>query len=532
MADTIQDAGILEVVRLKPKAPFFVVIDGTNAVDAAYFGLTLRDTFGWENLLDHLPPATDSHGNPELGRLDPGPKMPFLPVLRVNEKGNPTNDPKRGAVIVAPGGSSGYGLDAFWARYDDDGEARTWEDKSWVTHGRHTAAEQSARVSRNFVLCPSAQIEQRAGARLELTSSPEEWFEYRKSRAFAADLLVCSWHGYYGGFTRNELVLKNERARPAPARGTYRTRADPFSLGRAVKEEAGFWGPLWVIMAQCSTCNLSTAPHWVEVFLNSHPQVRGILAYEDLSPSPVGTVKVTREWFRLMKDEHKSFLEAWIEANGSRPGGGATVDRNLHPPFWSALVHQDALKDTILDWQRIEENPVSGSSYLWFGKRHLTGTKVVDRPPPFVVELSHHREGKWYPIEYHSLDQPDACFERGGRYRLQIKLEGGGFQGASVEFVQSRPYLHFTRRLIVKLFLLFTAPAVTVGSGEAHLDQAKVVYTPKDGATESFVEIQLQARSTVVPFHTYLWLQGGIIREGKETIHDFAQIGIRDKLGH
>lgn len=521
-------ADILEKVRLKPRTPLFVVMDGTSPIDAAYFGLALRDTFGWENLLDHLPPAVDGQGNPERGRLDPGPELPFLPVFRVSEKGTPTDDARRGAAVVMPGGSTGYGQDAFWSRYDDGGRARTWEDPAWVTYGRHTAAEQSARFSHDFVLCPSAQIEERAGAKLELVSSPDDWFKYRNSRAFCADLLVTSWHGYYGGFTRNELVLRANGARPAQARGTYRTRADPFLLGRAVKEKKGFWGPLWIIMAQCSTLNLSTAARWVEVFQNSHPQVRGILAYEDLSPSPSGTVNVTKKFFRLMKDKRKSFVEAWIEANGSTPGGAA--DPNLNPPFWSAMVHEDAQADTILDWQRMEDKPVSGSSYIWYGKRHLSGKRVDGSPPPFSVELAHRRGGAWHVIEYHNLDRPDAYLERGGRYRLRVK--GGGMEAVSLEFVQSRPFLHFTQRHVMALMFLFDSPVVTRGSGSARLDRARVVYTPAAGATDDVVELELRALPNATIFHTYLWIQARIKQGGQERTHDFAETGLRDKLGH
>ena len=408
------------------RGPSYVAIDSTMFSDAEHFGRELERLYGGKNILDVLSPARDSAGAVERGRFDAGPRFPFMPVYCIKKSGAKADKPKDGVMIMMPSGHNGFGKDRFWKTYDP--ARKNWGYPGWDTHGRHTAAEASSRAMEGFVLSPMVQMlidPAYPHGRAEILTDPTDLMRYYETHkdVYTAELVFVSSHGYFGGFMRGDNIKGDNGASPVQARSKYFCHADDWLLGRALKTEFGFWGPIWVILAQCSTCNEATWPDWVRLFVKSSPQVRGVLAYRDLSPEPGAASKVFTEFFKLVKTTN--MVDAWARANGKR--------------FWSAVVHQDARDDRIQGWQKLLANPVTGSSYLGCSHRDPTLKPISLADLPVSVKLEHQFPGKpeWKAIEPHNLDHPVGHVFSGHLYRMTVSLDaaaaGESIQNAVVD---------------------------------------------------------------------------------------------------
>ena len=90
-------------------------------------------------------------------------------------------------------------------------------------------------------------------------------------------------------------------------------------------------GPVWVILAQCSTLNAVCWPSWAKVLMNSDPNVRGILGYEEVAPGASASAAIPRSWSLPASDRQY--------AAASSPSSGPTTVRAVNSRSsgrWSA----------------------------------------------------------------------------------------------------------------------------------------------------------------------------------------------------
>ena len=270
------------------------------------------------------------------------------------------------------GGKDAHGFDPFWKNYSGElPEEKPNGKKEWIdslgdpvtTFGRHTAQEKSAVFMNRFILDPTIDVTPGTNpikARIhEESKAPEIIFPF-PDHLLRAELLLISSHGWLGGYMRGNNMDEMLNANPEAARKTRGTIAKYFSIGQASAEGKGFRGPLWIVLAQCSTANSATWELWTEVFAKSKPIVRGILAYEEASPGPSGSITISKKFFDALQQK-RTILDAWKQANSNQK--------------WAAIVHKDAMNDRIQDWRSFK--PIADDDNqrgLWF----LLGVSPVD----------------------------------------------------------------------------------------------------------------------------------------------------------
>jgi hypothetical protein len=379
------------VGRIAPFQRYYLCIDGTGAADSVEYGRLLQDKpFGWRNLLTEFlkPDPKAAKGDERL--LDPN--HPFLPICTFPASG--FKDP---IAVVCPNGRNAQGLDGFWQNYiGETPEEQANQGRhvfippastaTFETFGRHTAATKSSLFMRELILVPAiergvdsagkpfAQIKHGLLSGIFSSTEPD----------VHAELLLISSHGWLGGFMRGDNMVESRTAQPAEAQEAFSPLFVYFLAGLAAFERGFFFGPKWIILAQCSTLNSATWLSWVKLMARGLPPVRGILGYEEVSPGVTGSITIARNFFAGLKGG-QSLLNAWKGANAGEK--------------WAAIVHKEAVGDHLTNWDvfpALTEAKVSATeaSYLAFGAslergkdKFPKGKEVLDVPPPFTVKV-------------------------------------------------------------------------------------------------------------------------------------------------
>lgn len=532
------DPGASTPVKLAPRQLYYIAIDGTVAVDSVRYGELLETKYGWRNLCtEFLKPATD-----DANRVN-DPEHPYVPICLYN-----TSNKKRKIAVISPCGRDSNGNDPFWLTYSESGSPdghKTWDDpdEEFETWGRHTAAERTARVIDQFMLEASAEtITPTTGDVYgclpgDLEADP---FIEGERRYFRADLLIVSSHGWLGGFMRGNVVGKQPTAQPDKAQGEYNPSMPFFTVGKVAKMMRGFKGPRWVILAQCSTINSATWPLWARVLGESTPGIRGILAYEEVSPGPEGSVTIANAFFEAA--QKKSLLEAWKEANAGQK--------------WSAIVHQDALEDKIRDWRSFAElkeikTTSTTGPYLGFLHGVKGGTPVRDVSPPYEVRLWMKLPPKppntklklqwetFIEITPDAFGRPWTQLIGDFSYRLRIAAPTGEkIVKATIRWIHIRP-THTTQvkpnKLWAKIMRIKPTSVTTLD------EDTNVTITLKDHdilvswpSPEDSVDIAFTAvggkalfATGIEQHHAYFWPRVEItLAGGKPISHDFKIVGL------
>ena len=338
-------------IKLGGKSVYYVAIDGTDSVDSAEFGVAIEE-FGVRNLYDEFLKGNVAPEN--AARLE-DPNHSFLPIWKVVPKVNkadvekstgvPTprsgSDPG-GIAVVCPCGLNSGANDDFWS------DARQGVNKS-------------TGFMQKLILNPGVVLK---GGKVGLAAGTGA----AAKDVIKCDILTLSSHGWLGGFM-------------AGNSGYYWMIIGGVAADKALR----FEGPLWLILAQCSTVCIATWPSWVEVMARSIPAVRGVLAYEEVAPSAGKAVRIARQFFTHMKGaKPKSFLEAWKKTN------------NDAGRSWAAVIHKDAVGDTLSKWHLMPSIDVTDAlaKGLYLGWSQTKddaaghqGVSITVKADPFGVRL-------------------------------------------------------------------------------------------------------------------------------------------------
>ena len=108
-------------VKVAPRQLYYLVVDGTHAVDSVRYGELLETKYGWRNLCsEFLKPAPD-----DANRLV-DPEHEYVPICL-----HRTRDRKRTIAVVSPCGRNSEGNDPFWLNYSEPGAPdghHKWDD--------------------------------------------------------------------------------------------------------------------------------------------------------------------------------------------------------------------------------------------------------------------------------------------------------------------------------------------------------------------------------------------------------------------
>jgi hypothetical protein len=360
-----------------PANLYYLAIDGTWAIDSVTYGELLENEFGWKNLVGHFLEA-----RPDDATLLLDPAHRFLPICLYKAK-----TPSKSVAVVCPGGRESVGKDSIWKAYAGEfpheapnGRVRWAQFGNGETFGRHTAALRSAMFMQSLIRDPAIELNRRDGKLLpQLTDLDHpDRIQPPESDVYRADLLIVSSHGWLGGYMRGNLIPAWPEAEPEAARPELVPPLPLYAVGEAAEKRQGFFGPRWIILAQCSTVNKSTWPLWAAVLARSHPAVRGILAYEEVSPGPDESAAVARAFVAGLKLK-KSMLQSWIDANQGQK--------------WAAIVHKEAREDRIAAWRSFKEPSsvtTTGDSGAYEGYLRSVprGEEIRLVPPPFDCAVS------------------------------------------------------------------------------------------------------------------------------------------------
>ncbi|WP_437658527.1 hypothetical protein [Sorangium sp. So ce1182] len=510
----------MSVVKAAPRFFYYAMADGTSAVDSEAFGKLLDakgGATGWRNLLDLLDqdPA-------EPGRLV-DPRHDFLPIYKLKRSGPLAAKDPKGIACICPGGLNGLGQDGMWQNFRGGAVVNFPELKGTNSEkltGRHAGAELSAKFLSEFMLDPVVEVD---GAKKQIASGAAAG---AKGTLFRASLLYMSSHGWLGGFARGDMNPEHPAALPHPTAGitddpreAYLPISAYFVAGKFDAAGRAFSGPEWIILAQCSTLNNTTWAMWARVMARSAPQVRGILGYEEASPAAVASISIATSFFTHLKSK-KTFYEAWKAANAGQN--------------WAALVHEDAMDDTLEGWAaRKPLGKKDLSSYLGSASRAPKQVKVVDPPPPYRVRVFHTLSaaygGGTFEIRPDVLDSTDAGLFDESEYRVEIThLSGGKISQVKVQWIHIRETFHqFNLKAI---FSSFSA----LGAGASVSTKNPKVLVADLATPASKVEVTFTARDTkglhasgLEGHHSYLWPRVHVTGDGlADQQHDAKARGL------
>ena len=494
-------------IKVCPKFLYYALVDGTSEVDSIAFAKHLsckRGFGGWRNLLDFIDE------NPyEPGALVDGAHV-YLPVYQLDDKARQVSG---GIAVVCPGGHAGGGKDAMWKSYDP--EPRKWTIPPAVlgvtreTRGRHTAAEQSAAAMEEFILKPSVQVDSGFGSILSGNTLKEG------ATAFRASLLYVSSHGWLGGFMKGNQLDEFPEAQPAEARASYVPFHTYFQIGRVDVSGRAFEGPVWIILAQCSTINTATWAMWARVMARSSPPVRGILGYEESSPEASAAVGIADAFFASLRLK-KDFLSAWRSANAGQ--------------HWAAIVHKDAHKDTLVSFPEHSLPASTMGEYVGYVPAAPKGQAVADPPTPFKLQLFRVRhkgaaDESMVEVRPDTLDESQANLSADGNYVVRISASAP-FSEASIRWVHIRT--SFAQQF--KPAQLFAGVASSTPGVAVDLKGSQTI-TAKAKSPVSSLDLALVAQTRaklasagLEAHHSYLWLAASI--QSPAAAHDFKTIGL------
>jgi hypothetical protein len=530
-------------VPVVPRALYYLLVDGTDAKDSVEYGRAL-ESLGWHNLAsEFLQPDPD-----DATRLIE-PSRPYLPLPLFDASG------KKKIAVVSPNGRNSLGRDKFWKRYGgEEPDEYPFGSHLWIpdpgfftrTYGRHTAIEKSNRFMPSIMTQPSIETRTQddGSVTAEFSSGLEDPYATGTLRTFSADLLLVSSHGWLGGFMRGNMVPAWSEAEPAEARGAWNPLQPFFVVGMAVEQGRGFHGPAWIILAQCSTVNEATWLLWAQVLANSQPFVRGILAYEEVSPGPEGSITIAENFFKAMVGKNGiPIVQAWAKANAKEK--------------WGAIVHEQALDDRFDDWRSFkpltsaETTATTGvyRGFLGSTKNSIQdgGVPIRILPPPFkfrmIVKLMakepEHAPPNNFPwgteLEITPARLADFYAAMSDSYSFNLILtppDGGRIRSAKVTWVHIRPTYEVqpdAARLFQSIFLAATAPPTQVLT----VSGRDILITVNDPAGAEQLELVVRPQSRakleaarLEAHHAYLWPSIDLTTDKGSLHYDFKTVGL------
>ena len=533
------------VGRIAPFQRYYLCIDGTGAQDSVEYGRQLQDKpFGFRNLLTEFLKPDPKAGKGDERLLDPN--HPFLPICTFPAAG--FKDP---IAVVCPGGRDGRGLDGFWQSYigetpDEQANqgrhvfvppASTTQQE---TFGRHTAATKSSLFMRELILVPAIE------RGLDAAGKPFAQIKHGTlSGIFGstepdvhAEFLLVSSHGWLGGFMRGDNMVASPTAQPEAARDAFMPLFVYFLAGLAAAEGGFFFGPKWIILAQCSTLNSATWPSWVKLMARGIPPVRGLLGYEEVSPGVSGSIDIARNFFGRLR-QGQSLLNAWRGANAAEK--------------WAAIVHREAVGDLMSGWDvfpALSEVKVTATegSYLAFGAslergrdKFPKGKAVLDVPPPFSVKVEtadDQLDRPFQEITEDTLDRIRAKLLPDIDVRVTITPPAGAkITTAAIRWIHMRE-THSTQPALASVFRDFgSAPAGALQLAFSPRDPGRptaqtITATPTAGPADRVVitcKSQVRdvlLRSGLESSHSFLWPLVKIVTTGGELSFPFSTRGL------
>ncbi len=497
-------------LKVAPSFLYYALIDGTSEVDSVAFAknLSAKKGFGgWKNLLDFIDRSPF-----DSAQLVDGAHI-YLPIFRLDSKAKDAAD---GVAVICPGGHEGIGKDDMWINYDP--APRTWTVNptslgiTIKTFGRHTASEESAAAVEDIILQPSVQVDSVGVGSIMGAAALK-----KDSTAFRASMIYVSSHGWLGGFMKGNGLAAFPGANPVEAQKDYVPFHSYLQIGRVDASGKKFVGPTWIILAQCSTLNTATWAMWARVMARSSPPVRGILGYEESSPEAGAAVSIADSFFQALRGK-KDFLSAWKSANAGQ--------------HWAALVHKDAMKDTLVSFPTTPLAASSLGDYSGFIPSIPAGQVIADPPPPFQTQLFRVRH-KGQPdeslveVRADTLDEAQAQLMGARDYVVRITASKP-ITEASIRWVHIRATFALQFKPS-QLFAAATSPTtgVTVDLKGATKIVAKAspAVTTLDIALNTHPEPKLGS-SGLEASHSYLWLSAATKDATSSATHDFKTIGL------
>ena len=483
-----------------PPPLYYLAIDGTEAQDSAVFGALLEGR-GWQNLAaTFLSPAPDD----PTRLVDPAHEFLQIPLVGVRGKQ---------VAVVAPNGRDGKGLEACWKVFK--GETRT--KRGDTVTGRYSAAEQSAELTQQLMLKPAIHTHELEPDVLKRHFADER-LPYGSAHAPAARILYVSSHGFLSGRMQGEPLLKDP-TQPEATREEYFPRAWYFLLGAVAAAGAGFHGPEWMILGQCSTVNSTGWPLWARIFARSSPGVRGVLAYEEAAPKPAIAVGISERFFRYL-DRGSTFLDAWAEAN--------------HGIRWAAIVHKEARGDTLAAFPRfrrlstVATTKSKASYHGYLSSLSSSGEPIYDKLPPFGFKLEHAVKGGYQEITPANLGEEIAEFAAGDMYRLTMASpDGSNVRKATITAVHIRLSLRDGQIPWSNLFNEFRLES---GGALWGFDSTTVTIDRDPDMVGPTLELRVIARhpatTRLQPCHSYVWFRVEIRTDTGAYQYDFKTQGL------
>lgn len=504
---------------------YYVAVDGTDSVDSAEFGVAIEE-FGFRNLYgEKLKDNVASEASAQKARLE-DPNHGFLPIWKVLPKIHP-NDPEKstgvldatkGIAVVCPCGLNSGGADEFWP------------DKA-------KGIKDSTLFMQKLILNPGVYLN---GKKMGLAAG----MGVASSKVLSADIVTLSSHGWLGGFMSGN--------------NGYQWM---IIGGVAADPSLKFEGPVWLILAQCSTVCIATWPSWVTVMARSIPAVRGVLAYEEVAPSAGKAVRIARQFFNAMKGaKPKSFVDAWKVVN------------NAAGRSWAAIVHKDAVNDTLSQFHKLPKidvtNALDAGVYLGWSQtkddaKGHQGVPIHVAKDPFAVRLRKVSDKNPADAkEYNQTNLNQAVLRAGSdtsggieimweyHYEVTLIAPKGSIVSATIEWVhirRTKPKFD-SRKIFGKDTTVGVDPGVTAkyvftgtkktdkGQYELKVDKTKKLsqvvarFHPVDG--DSFAKISgdvnYKGDDKLVAHHSYLWVYASITLDDGTVIkpYEFTTRGL------
>lgn len=479
------------VAKVAPPTLYYAQADGTEFKDSQWFGYELETKAGFRNLLSDFVPADPT----TTGLLKAG-NAPDLPIWRVNAS---SQADAKGIAVMAPGGLNGSNFSEF-------GNDRKRADK---------AAEEFEK----FFVTPAVSVD--AAGAVSLGAVPGAKAIHR------AHLLAVSSHGWLGGYCMGNLGQRKW-----------------WVVGDLAQRGLGFRGPLWIILAQCSTLNSATWASWATMLAKSDPHVRGILGYEEVAPG-ANVAAVIGKGFVASLKAGKTFLEAWKERNSAAN--------------WAAIVHKDAVNDKLKDLPKLVASnakfasvDTTSTSFSYYGylKNDKKGAaqEIYIKSPPFALAVKSTGTGFTGPITPATLAQPAAYLINRDKYVVSYEVTVTAdaadpeIEKATFEWIHIRP-----TKVRLDMTQVFddpvSSPSATVKQAlvkgkkaafELTLSTAsrsvKAIFATKDKAGMSSVatnDVNYHGDDKLVPHHSYIYLRVTLKLVGGATkTHDFPTQGM------
>lgn len=411
--------------------------------------------------------------------------------------------PGASVAVVCPSGLSGIGQDSMWDTFRGSYKTHTGREVA----DRLAAAELSAAFAGKLFLRPAIQFSS-STQRFHLADEGVAGSEPPE----AADLVYVSSHGWLGGFMRGNDV-EYERA------GLER-RYSPqsyFLVGKAAAAGAGFAGPRWIVLAQCSTLNSATWALWAKIFENSFPHVRGILAYEESAPAEAGASTLAREFVHKLR-AGSPLLEAWITTN------------DKHGRKWAAIVHEYAQRDRLGDFGRFRsfanvKTTAKSGPYLGFLTTVRSGTRVTAAPPPFDLKLFFRYRGRLARVAADNLDTNSYLREE-FEYRLEVQAPPDEeLESVALEIINVRP-TYRTQFGWDEIFRRLT----TEDHSPIHRRRSRKIQITLRTPSRSFA-LEAVAGPLTNPglefHHSYFWFRAAVVlSSGARLRYDFKTTGL------